>query len=102
MLPSKNEKTAIAIFDWEREHGRFRGSTRAGGAAREQGEQEGAGGAAREHEGAQREHFDERGVSARAKQRYLSQQEVTCWPGFRVTLYIFYTYPFDSHKVGHL
>jgi len=64
--------------------GEQRGSMREhGGAMREQGR------AVREHGGATREHTDETGVSARAEQRRLSQQLVTCWPEFGDTIYIY-------------
>jgi len=45
--------------------------------------------AVREHGGATREHTDETGVSARAEQRRLSQQLVTCWPEFGDTIYVY-------------
>ena len=54
-----------------------------GGAAREQER------ATREHGRAMREHIDETGLSGGAKRRHLSQQTVTCWPGFGETIYIY-------------
>ena len=56
-----------------------------------------------EHEGASREHgriareqgravgeqMDETVVSAGAKRRRLSQRQVTCWPGFGESIYIY-------------
>jgi hypothetical protein len=53
----------------------------------------------REHERAEGEHIDETGVSGGAKRRGLSQQAVTCWPGFGETIYIYiYTTVFgDPH-----
>ena len=46
------------------------------------------GGALGEHERAQREHIDETGFSGEAKRRDLSQQRVTCCPGFGEYIYI--------------
>ena len=48
-------------------------------------------GAAKEQEEIAREQRDGTGISARAGRRRLSQQEVTCWPKLRETIYILYT-----------
>ncbi len=44
-----------------------------------------------EHRRVEGEHINETGVSGGAKRRYLSQQSVTCWPGFGETIYIYTT-----------
>jgi len=61
-----------------------------GGAAREYGRAKREYGRAEgEHGRAEGEHINETGVSAGAKRRHLSQQSVTCWPGFGETIYIY-------------